>query len=230
MIKAKRFWKEVSVKQTKTGYQVNLDNRELLTPLKNPLKIPTQQLANEIAREWQEVESEIIPENMPFTKRANSAIEYIGTQREGVEADLSSYVNSDLICYRAEGPTDLVALQLQWDQWIAWVQRFGIDLKVTAGVMPIQQPVKNEENALKWLRKWNDFQLSAIYDFITLTGSFAIGAAIAENAVTPQKGYELSTLDEVFQEQIWGADEDARESRIKVKLSLNSAFAYFKLL
>lgn len=227
LINAKRFWKDVKVVPEGDQFGIKLDTRDLLTPLKSKLVLPTRSLANEIAMEWSAVEGEINPEAMPMTKRVNSAIERVSSQRNEITAHLIEYVDSDLLCYRAEGPESLVAAQSAWDEWIAWAENYGITLKTTHGVMPIAQPENNSTAAKKWLSQWSDFEFTSIYDFITLSGSFVLGMALTEVKITPIDCFNLSILDELYQESVWGADEDALELRANKRVELQSSAHFF---
>ena len=208
MIKAKRFWKDVTVEPQGEAFAVFLDQRKLMTPVKNQLLLPSQVLAEKIAQEWRAVEGEIQPQTMPFTKRANSAQERVASQRSEIESHLCEYVMNDLICYRAEGPEELREMQAAWDEWCDWAKRKGIALVCTTGIMPVAQAPENQNIVRNWLSKWSDFELTAIYDFITITGSFVLAMAIAEGELDIERAFWLSRIDSHYQNQIWGEDED----------------------
>ena len=229
VIKAKRFWKTVSVAELENGFGILLDARNLMTPLKSKLIVPTKALAEQIAEEWRAVEGEINPELLPMTKRANSAIERVGTLREDVTSHLLDYVDSDLICYRAEEPKSLVHAQTAWDKWVEWAKGFDIDLIVTKGIMPVEQPASNRAAAEKWLSKWSDFEFTGVYDFITLNGSFILGMALAEKEFSTIDCFKLSIVDELFQESFWGIDEDALELREGKQKELEQSNRFFEL-
>ncbi len=229
MINAKRFWVEVSVVTHDDGFCIKLDERDLLTPLKSKLIIPTRGLADEIASEWDAVKGEINPENLPMTKRANSAIERVGTQRAEITAHLLEYIDSDLLCYRAEGPDSLVKAQNAWDEWIAWAKDFDITLEKTHGIMPIAQPEGNKESAKIWLNQWDDFEFTSIYDFISLGGSFVLGMALSERKISTSDCFNLSIIDEVHQESIWGTDDEALALRENKQAELKASDKFFML-
>ena len=62
---------------------------------------------------------------MPLTGLANAAIDRVAPDPAGLRGAASRvYGESDLLCYRAEGPARLVARQAElWDPILAWARR-----------------------------------------------------------------------------------------------------------
>ena len=108
--KIKRTWETVDVQKNDTGFLVTLDNRPIVTPAKNTLVLPSSDLAKKVADEWREQSNEIIPGEMPFTRLSNSAIDKVSLQFQEVADILSEYGETDLFCYRASSPTELIAV------------------------------------------------------------------------------------------------------------------------
>ena len=104
---AKRFWADVTVAQVDGGYEVQLDGRPVRTPGKSRLLLPAPALAELVASEWSAVGEVIDPREMPATRMANSAIEKVAPQIAAVVDHLAAYGETDLLCYRAEGPDAL---------------------------------------------------------------------------------------------------------------------------
>ena len=119
--KAKRFWKEAAVEETPDGFEVKLDGRPVKTPAKRALILPSRAMAEVVAAEWDAQEGEIQPHLMPATKTANAAIDKVAVQHNEVADMLAAYGDSDLLCYRADGPEGLVARQAAvWDPMLLW--------------------------------------------------------------------------------------------------------------
>ena len=135
--KARRFWKSVTVEPLDEGFGIRLDDRPVRTPGKLALRVPTRALAQEIAEEWELQDGVIDPLSMPFTRAANSAVEKVAPQRAEVAAMLAGYGDSDLLCYRAAAPDELVARQAAaWDPLLDWAKtRHGARLIPVQGVM-----------------------------------------------------------------------------------------------
>jgi chaperone required for assembly of F1-ATPase len=208
---AKRFWKETTVAPVDDGFTVLLDGRNVRTPAKALLVVPTPDLAEEVRLEWDAQEGKIDPNVMPFTRGANAAIDKVRIQRAEVADMLSEYGDSDLVCYRAIYPRELVALQAKaWDPILDWTkERFGAVLAQREGVMPVPQDQVSLGLLRKRVHEFTEFELSAFHDLVALTGSLVLGLAATESLHTPQDLWDRSRIDETFQISQWGADEDA---------------------
>lgn len=227
----KRFWKEVSVGARETGFTVLLDGREIKTPAKSPVLIPSKPLAAAVAVEWDAVEGKIDPADMPMTRRVNAAIDKVAPQRAAIAAMLASYGESDLLCYRANFPEQLVARQAKvWGYYLDGArQKYGVELGVTSGVMPLAQ---DREAVAVLGREINDlgtFQLTGFHDLVTHSGSLVLGlAAIAEKADISAI-WQAACLDEIWQAEQWGADEEATETLALKQLDFSQAHRFFLL-
>ncbi|MGZ3217577.1 ATP12 family chaperone protein [Paracoccus sp. T5] len=212
--KARRFWKAVSTRPADEGWEVRLDDRQLRTPGKQPLILPTEDLAQAIAAEWQAQEAEILPHTMPLTRAANSAIEKVAPQFEAVADMLTEYGATDLLSYRATEPEVLIRRQADsWDPLVDWAAvELRAPLRITHGVIPVDQ----DPAALQRLRAeaaaldlWG---LTALHDLVTIPGSLVLGLAVIRGRITGAEAHRISRIDEEFQIERWGEDEEAREA------------------
>lgn len=207
----KRFWSSVSVDERPEGFSVLLDGRGLRTPAKAPLVVPTRALAEMVAAEWAAQRDTIDPESMPATRAANAAIDKVRGQFHEVAALLTAYGETDLLCYRAESPAELVLAQSEaWDPLLDWsVRRFGVLWEVTSGVMPAPQPSGTVHRLAAHVVTFSPFQLTAFHDLVALSGSLVIGLAATEAVAQPHELWQASRIDEDWQASQWGADEEA---------------------
>ena len=209
--KAKRFWKEASVDAVDGGWTVRLDARPVKTPAKAPLVVPTEGLACAIAAEWDAQQGEVRPETMPFTRAANSAIDKVATQLPEVVEIVAAYGGTDLLCYRATGPEPLIRRQSEgWDPLLDWAaDRLGARLVHTAGVMHIPQDPAAIAALAGRVAALTPFQLAAFHDLVALSGSLVLAFAVVEGRLDPETAWNLSRLDEEWQIEQWGEDEEA---------------------
>lgn len=221
--KLKRFWTEVQVEKAGGGYSVRLDGRSIRTPGKAPLDLPTRALAESMAAEWQAQSEEVRPETMPITRFANSAIDRVAPQFEEVAAIVSAFGETDLLCYRAEGPAELQARQAAaWDPVLDWAERtFSGRMNVTSGVIPVSQPQVVLDALGNAVRSRSAFELAALHELVSLTGSLVLGLAADAGELTPDEAWAHSRIDEIWQIEQWGPDEEAEE----VAARRTSAFA-----
>lgn len=208
----KVFWSEVDVKETEGGFQIFLDGRSVKTPLKAALDVPTHKMAMAIADEWRGLENEVDPQKIPITKLANAAIDKVAVQAEPIIEMLAEYATTDLLCYRATYPPALADRQEDiWQPLLVWFENtYSVTLQIGSGVMPIAQTPEILGQCRGVLRRFTNFELAAVYDLITLSGSFVIGLATADGQIDVSDAWRASRIDEDWQIQEWGEDEDAQ--------------------
>ena len=229
--KLKRFWTEASVSETEEGYAVLLDGRGVKTPAKTSLVVPTVELARAIADEWDAQEGTIDPTTMPFTRSANAAIDKVTHQFDEVVNLLAEYGETDLLCYRADAPVELSERQSEaWDPLLGWAKdTFEADLSPATGVMFVEQPAQSLNNLKMALLDQSAFQLTATYDLISISGSLILGLAVCKGKISAQEAWEFSRIDEIWQIEQWGDDEEATEvAEIKAN-SMRHAGRFFAM-
>jgi chaperone required for assembly of F1-ATPase len=229
--KRKRFWKEVTTTEMEGGFSVRLDGRPVRTPGKAPFDLPSRALAEAVAEEWAAQEGEIDPEGMPLTRLSNSAIDKVATQHAPVAEMIADYGASDLLCYRAERPEGLVARQEEhWDALLDWAaEALDIELHVQSGLMPIPQPEASTAEILRRTSQLDPFDLTALHEFVTLSGSWVIGYAALTEAHPPERLWQSGLVDELWQEEQWGEDEEAMAARMAKRDAFLTAFRFATL-
>lgn len=211
---AKRFWTDVTVVDEDGGFAVRLDARAVKTPSKAALNVPTRELADAIAIEWRAVDGPVDPNIMPFTRSANAAIDKVATQFNDVAAMLGAYGGSDLLCYRAERPVELILRQADgWDPLLDWAdEMLGARLIPTVGIMPIDQSPAALKSIAAPLFAATPFELTALHDLIALSGSLVLGLCVTRRRLSPDDAWNLSRIDENWQAEQWGEDADATQA------------------
>ncbi len=208
----RRFYTAVTVTD---DLGVALDGRPVKTPLKQKLVLPTRPLAEAVAEEWAGQGDTIEPHGMVLTKLANTAIDRVAPERPRLMSEVRDYANSDLVCYRAEQPAALAARHAaHWDPVVDWV-RTALDapFAVTSGVVHRPQPeaaLKAHESAIQSL---SHYEFAAFHSLMTLTGSALIATLLARAALSPEAAWAAAHVDEDFQIEQWGEDEEAAARR-----------------
>lgn len=209
----KRFWKSAEVIDAPGGHAVTLDGRPVKTPARAPLVVPTRALAQAIADEWQAQGEVIKPLTMPMTRSANAALDKVQTQFDEVAHLITAYAETDLLCYRAQSPVELVARQAEaWDPLLAWsAGRWGVNWQVTSGVMPVAQDDATLAPLRDHVNRFTAFELTGFHDLVAMSGSLVIGLAVTEGYAEPDSLWALSRIDEDWQAEQWGVDDEAAE-------------------
>ena len=207
----KRFYKDVTVAQGGAGFGLRLDGRVVKTPARAELVAPGSALAEAIAEEWRAQGETIDPRSMPLTGLANAAIDRVAPDAATFAAGLARYGESDLVCYRAEGPANLVARHSElWDPFVAWARaRYDIELKVVTGIMHQPQPEATLTRLAKAVAVRDAFDLAGLSPLVTVSGSLVIALALAERAFGLEKAWAAASLDDQWQLDQWGEDAEA---------------------
>ncbi|TMV50415.1 ATPase, partial [Thioclava sp. BHET1] len=210
---------------------VLLDGRKVHTPAKAQLCLPSRPLAEAIAAEWQAQEEVIAPLTMPFTRSANAAIDKVTPQFAEVAQLVAAYGETDLLCYRATGPEALVARQSErWDPLLDWAATvLGARLQPTSGVMHRAQNPDSLAALSAFVLAQDAFALTALHDLVAISGSLVIGLAALRQATPAEELWLLSRLDEHWQQELWGTDEEAAEVENLKKRDFLHAARFFAL-
>ena len=201
------------------------------TPAKAALVVPSEPMADAIAAEWEAQTDKIEPLTMPFTRSANAAVDKVAVQFEDVATMISDYGDSDLICYRAESPAELVKRQTQaWDPLVEWsATGLGAPLSVRSGVMHQPQDISSLKALGEKVHSFGVFELTALHDLVALSGSLIIGLAVTERFREATELWDLSRIDENWQVEQWGEDEQAAADAEKKCLAFMHAVQFFNL-
>jgi chaperone required for assembly of F1-ATPase len=225
----KRFWKNVTV-DAERG--VRLDDRPVRTPGRVPLLLSTDLLAEAVADEWRGVAEDIDPRAMPLTGLANAAIDRIAPDPAAFAAGLAAYGESDLLCYRADSPPDLVARQAaQWDPPLDWARaRYDMHFEIVTGVMHRPQPEATIERLGAAIATRTAFELAPLSTIVTITGSLVLALALAERAMDADTVWAAANLDEDWQAEQWGEDDLAVKTREAHQREFEAAARFLSLV
>ncbi len=225
----KRFYKEVTWVEEGDGFLIHLDGRTVKTPAKDNLLLPTRGLAEAVAHEWEAQEEYIDPETMLVTKLANTALDRIRGRENEIIDEITSYLGSDLLCYRSETPQELIERQENaWDPVLKQLsESMSISLKTTSGIVHVNQDESALENARKEISGYNIFALSALHNMTTLLGSAGLAIAWSKKMISLDDAWNAANIDDDWQTEKWGADEEAekrQKNRHQMLLAISDYF------
>ncbi len=228
---AKRFWKHALAVPVEGGFGIELDTRPVRTPAKTALILPTIGLAELVASEWDAQVDRVNPETMPATRMANAAIDKVSTQFGDVAAMIAAYGDSDLLCYRATAPVELVVLQAKkWNPLLDWAaDEMGARLQIVSGIMHVPQDRRALGILESLVSAHTPYELAAFHDLVAISGSLILGFAAAKRLLVLDDLWELACLDEIWQEQQWGRDDDAAALRERKRNDFFDAAHFFGL-
>lgn len=227
----KRFYEKADVVETEGGFAVHLDGRPVKTPARSPLLLPSAAAAEIVAEEFRAQEKVIDPGKMPAMCLVNTAIDGIALDPQAVFEDILRFAGTDMLCYRAASPKELVARQTErWDPLIDWAEGLGARFALAEGVMHVEQP---REALAAFGVHLSAFQhpvaLASLHTMTTLTGSAIIALAVAKGEILAEEGWSRAHIDEDWTIEQWGEDAEAaarrkvRESEMMVAARLLQA-------
>lgn len=228
----KRFWTNAEAVAGAGGWGVELDGKPLRTPARAVLIVPTEALGAAVADEWNAAQATFDPQAMPLTGLANAAIDRVVPDPAAFAAALAQYGENDLLCYRAEGPDALVDKQSHaWDPLLAWGRRrFDVDFATTCGIVHVDQPSATTRRLAHEVATLDPFRLAGLSPLITIGGSLLAALGVLEGALTPGSAWESVSLDERWQLEQWGSDEEAEQRLANRKRDFVAAARFLALL
>jgi chaperone required for assembly of F1-ATPase len=221
----KRFYRDASIAKREGGHAVLLDGKPVKTPGGNALVLPTEKLAWAIAAEWRGQGDDIVATTMPLLRLANTVIDGIAVNREGVIGAILRFGENDLLCYRAHQPPELVARQKAgWDPLLDWVaQKHGARMAMAEGLSHVDQPPEALAALHRALNEFDAFTLGGLHVIASITGSTVLTLAVADGFISGARAFELSRIDETYQAEKWGEDAEAAKRTAALAHELNRA-------
>ena len=229
----KKNWKTIQVNEKSVNsYEILLDNNILTTPLKNELMIPNAKIAEEIYKEWDQETKFLNTDNMVFYGIISTSIDKIYDNRKLYIDDVLDFVDTDLICYRAEKPDDLVQWQTKnWDPILSKVEKYiNSKINVCSGIIPSRQDKEIHRKITTFLSKFSDLEIAALHRITNITGSIFLTLCILKNDKIKKSAFELSYLDELWQAKNWGYEEEASKNRKNINNELNRIIYFLDCL
>ena len=235
---AKRVYKHVGVRALAAtkgqagAFCVTLDDRELRTPARQILRLPTQELALGVAYEWEAQKKFIFPETMPLMKLATTTIDQVPTIRPMMADSMLRCLESDLTCFRsAEEPALCAKEEAAFGPLLSWsADALSLRLGVTE-TMVLSHPPEAYPRAEQLLQEADDWELAALDMAAGVTKSLVVALALAKNRIGAEEACRIARVAEQHQIDEWGeveAGHDLDAADLAVRVSAASAF--FRML
>lgn len=231
-VASRRFYKSVTVQSAGDGFAVTLDDRALKTPARRRLVLPTEPLALAVAEEWAGQGDRIKPLTMPLTRLAYTALDLLAEDPSKAIDEAAAYAGTDLVCYRATRPAQLVRLQEEgWQPLLDWLaRRYDVALAVTSGVIAVRQSDEALARLKAVVAARDPLRLAALHALTTACGSLVIALAVAEGEIAAARAFDLAHIDETVQAEQWGEDAEAAAARDAVHEDIVATGRFLTLL
>ncbi|MEM7703670.1 MAG: ATP12 family protein [Pseudomonadota bacterium] len=227
----KRFYDKVGTCKLESAWQVTLDGRGLKTVQGTPQLLPTQGLAEALANEWDIEGEELDPAAFPMRDMADYAIDIVSHTKVEVAKKLLAFADTDTLLYRADPDEKLYPLQQQvWEPIVsAFEAREGVTFKRVSGIMHVEQDPATMDALRPRLAKLDPFALTALEAMTNLAASLTIGLSALEPDADTGQLWRAASLEEEWQADEWGRDEEAEERRAKRAADFERARLFARL-
>ena len=133
--------------------------------------------------------------------------------------------------YRADSPPELHKRQKTgWDPIIKWAENsFNVQINCGTGIIYIPQNERLFSEIKLKINNLSIFELTAFYDMVSITGSLILGLAIINGRLSAEEAYQLSRIDEVWQLEQWGEDEEAQAAAKQKNVAILHSEEFFSL-
>lgn len=228
----KRFYKDVTSGSAEDGFGVYLDGKPIKTPAGQLLTVATAALAAALAEEWAGQGETVIPSSMPLMQLVTTAIDRMKLTRGQVTGYLVGFGSSDMLCYRAEAPADLAVRQAElWQPWLDWAAKeLEAPLTVTVGIVPVVQDAECLTTLRRRIEAYDDWVMTALQSLAPCLGSLVLALAVVEGKLSAEEAFALSRLDEAFQAERWGIDDEAKARTDGLRQEVLAAARMLELL
>ena len=221
----KRFYTEAAVAEADGGFAVTLDGRPIRTPSGRVIAIPHREIAEAVVAEWEAQKEAINPLTMPMTRFANSVVEAV--------VDRTSAVADDIARYLQLGPAVLPRRPSR-RRWSRAKQNTGIPC--CSGLRMSWARISSWPKAscmcasrIRRLRRRGrrcpmiPGRSRALHVVTTLTGSALLALALAYGLLDADQVWAAAHVDEDWNAEQWGADEEATERRAARSVDFRAA-------
>lgn len=228
----KRFYEVASFQEQNGAFGIVLDGKPVRTPAGGALEVARKALAEEISAEWAAQGEVIETDTMPLTKLAATAIDRIRLKRADVVGAVTAFAGTDLLCYRADEPPELVARQTErWQPLLDWAaDELEAAMTVTTGVLPVPQPAAAIDRLRDIVDGLDTFHLAGVSAAAAAAGSVVVALALAAGRIEAGEAGDVALLDEEFQMERWGQDSEALARHRRIRGDLEAAARFMRLL
>ena len=218
----------------KGNLKVLLNGKQLKTPLRKNIVIPSEDIFKKIKKEFSKIKSEINYSDMPVFSMVLAIIDKIKPNRKNLHDELIKYSMNDLICYRVSKFENEILYNLQvkkWNKWIEWAENFfSINLLISESIMPVNQNDDTSRKVLNILNDLDSWEFGCLYQSTKLSGSFFLGFAYISKIINVKQFFSLSFLEELYQIEKWGSDFESSIRHKSILKELKEIDEFLKLL
>ena len=155
----------------------------------------------------------------------------LAPRRREAEADLLRFVATDVLLFWSEQEPLRQRQEKSWQPVLDWVaQKCGVKPLTTANLEVPEQDERLIQGLRADVAKMDDKKLAAMLAAALDMRSVLLAWALVEHRISAEEAYQAAWLEEIWQAEKWGVDEEAearrqsyRRNLIEVETFLNAA-------
>lgn len=233
----KRFYKDVSVGKEDGGFSILLDGRPIKTPNKSILIANNEKLAQLCAAEWDMQGEDIVPDTMPLTQLLNTKLDRVSVERAAMQNLVLNYIDTDLLCYRADNPEEIVKSQNDaWQPWLDWFENaYKLSFETTNGLTALKQDSAVHKAIQNSVEAFDDDRFTLFQMLVPSTGSIVLALAFMDGAAGINDLFNAAFAEEnykyaLYNEDLHGGDPLTEKKKKSLRVDLEAAHAYLETL
>lgn len=106
----------------------------------------------------------------------------------------------------------------------------GLVFERCTGIVHREQPAETLTKVREIALSLDDFALAGLAFGVPLFGSAVLAIALLRGWMSGEAAYDLSRIDEAFQEATWGVDEEAAERTARLRVEAGMLDRWFRAL
>lgn len=234
----RRFYKDVALAkvagaEAPGGWQVLLDGRGVKTVGGAAQVVPTRPMGEALAAEWRRQGEQIDPASLPLRDMADYAIDVVARDPATIVQGMATYAETDTLCYRADPDEPLHAhQQAVWEPLLARFEAdHGVVFVRVSGILHRPQPPATLAALTARLLTLDPFTLTGVETMTTLAASLvtALAALDAVGEQEPLALWQAACLEEEWQADLWGREDEAEERRARREADFLRACGFTRL-
>lgn len=146
-------------------------------------------------------------------QKLNLAVEEIAKHREDIIAKLLEFAKTDLLFFWGENRELFLHQQDRWLPILDWVaQELKVNLQKTR-TLDVPENSQLDGPLAQTLEAMSDKELACYYAAALNMRSTLLALALVKGRIHAEEACELSYLEELWQNKLWGKDEEAVSRR-----------------
>ena len=165
-----------------------------------------------------------------MTTNFKAMVKDVAQHREEIIERMVNFSLTDTLLFRSPDAVELIEEERKvWDPIVAWArEKMKIDFQTTQS---LEAPIENNASLPRlqvFLESLSDKELVAFYEVSKITKSVLLAAAFVKGKVNADETFKAAFLEEIWQADKWGHDEQADKRRDEIKQELKDVEDFLK--